>query len=61
MNVVDVGSPGETAGLLVNDVILGASGDGSTPVDFTSDARKALALAIANAQNRVTPELKLKV
>ncbi len=56
-----LGSPAETSGILVDDVILGVSGDGSAPVDFTTDARKSLALAIADAENRVTPELKLKV
>ncbi|MCH7228855.1 DUF6288 domain-containing protein, partial [Haloferula sp. A504] len=58
---VDAGSPGDSGGILVDDVILGASGDGSDPVDFTSDARKSLALAIADAEARATPELKLKV
>ena len=42
---IDAGSP--AAGqLLVNDVILGASGTASAPVAFTSDARKSLGLAV---------------
>ncbi len=61
VTAIDAGSPAVTAGLLANDVILGATGDGSTPVDFTADARKSLALAIAAAEARSTPELKLKV
>ncbi len=61
IKAVDPGSPGGSVGLQIDDVILGASGDGSTPVDFTSDARKSLALAIAAAEARTTPELKLKL
>ncbi len=61
VKIVDVGSPADSAGILAGDVILGASGDGSAPGDFTADARKSLALAIAAAEARSTPELKLKV
>ena len=49
---IDAGSP--AAGqLLVNDVILGASGTASAPVAFTSDARKSLGLAVGEAEKSV--------
>ncbi len=58
---VEAGSP--AAGiLLVNDVILGASGTAADPVDFTSDARKASAWPSARPKNPPTrAHLKLKI
>lgn len=51
LTAVDAGSP--AAGVLaVNDVILGASGTGASPVAFSSDARKSMATAIADAEAR---------
>ncbi|MCE9519455.1 MAG: DUF6288 domain-containing protein [Verrucomicrobia bacterium] len=58
VKVVDAGSP--AAGLLaVDDVILGADGTGAAPVNFSSDARKSLAMAIADAEARSPATLKL--
>lgn len=58
ITAVDAGSP--AAGILAaNDVILGANGTGGTPVNFTSDARRSLALAIADAEARNPGILKL--
>ncbi|MCU0780626.1 MAG: DUF6288 domain-containing protein, partial [Akkermansiaceae bacterium] len=55
---VATGSP--AAGVLAaDDVILGASGTGANPVNFTSDARKALANAINDAEARNPATLKL--
>ena len=49
VKTVDAGSP--AAGILaVGDVILGADGTGASPVNFASDARKALGYAIADAE-----------
>jgi len=42
-----------------NDIILGASGDGSRPELFTADARRSLAAAIADAESRDTAKLRL--
>ncbi len=57
---VDTGSP--AAGILqVGDVILGADGSGANPVNFTSDARKAFAYAIADAEASTPATLKLLV
>ena len=47
--------------VLTNDVILGASGNGTTPGNFTSDARKSLALAIADAEAQSPALLNLKI
>ena len=59
VNSVDLGSPADGV-LAAGDVILGVSGDGTTPVNFTSDARKTLAYAIADAEARnVVDNLKL--
>jgi methionine-rich copper-binding protein CopC len=55
---VAAGSPADGV-LAVGDVILGADGTGSAPVNFTSDARKALALAIDDAEGRNPALLKL--
>jgi hypothetical protein len=46
---VAVGSPAATAGMLVNDVILGVSGTGAEPVNFSSDARASFGNAITDA------------
>lgn len=47
--------------LLMDDVVLGANGTGAEPVDFTSDARKALADAINDAEARNPATLKLVI
>lgn len=58
ITAVDAGSP--AAGILAaNDVILGADGSGASPIAFSADARKSLALAIAAAEARATPTLQL--
>ena len=57
---VDPGSPADGV-LQAGDVILGADGTGATPVDFISDARKAFAAAIADAEANNPAELKLRV
>ena len=55
---VESGSP--AAGVLaVDDVILGADGTRANPGNFSSDARKSLALAIADAEARNPATLKL--
>jgi hypothetical protein len=55
---VDAGSP--AAGILAaGDVILGVDGSGAAPVNFTSDARKALAFAINIAEGNNPAVLKL--
>ena len=52
------GSP--AAGIMaVNDVILGASGTGADPVNFTLDARIAFAQAITDAEERNPATLKI--
>lgn len=57
---VAAGSP--AAGIVaVNDVILGASGTGSTPINFSSDARRSLADAINEAEARNPATLKLRI
>lgn len=57
---VESGSP--AAGILqVNDVILGVSATAADPVDFTSDARKSLGLAIGVAEQAAPGTLKLKI
>jgi hypothetical protein len=58
VTTVAAGSPANGV-LSVGDVILGADGTGATPVAFTSDARKALAYAIADAEASSPPTLKL--
>jgi hypothetical protein len=55
---VAAGSPADGI-LAANDVILGADGTGATPVNFTSDARKSLGLAIGEAEARNPATLKL--
>ncbi len=58
VKTVDVGSP--AAGILAaGDVILGANGTGANPVNFSSDARKELGYAIADAEARNPATLKL--
>lgn len=58
VTAVDSGSP--AAGILaIDDVILGADGTGANPTAFSSDARKSLALAIADAEAREPATLKL--
>jgi hypothetical protein len=52
------GSPA-SGKLAANDVILGASGTGADPLNFTSDARKSLANAINDAEARNPATLKL--
>ena len=55
---VAAGSP--ASGILAaNDVILGASGTGANPVNFTSDARKSFADAINDAEALDPATLKL--
>jgi hypothetical protein len=58
VTTVDAGSPSACI-LAAGDVILGVDGTGSNPVNFTSDARKALGLAIADAEARNPATLKL--
>jgi hypothetical protein len=58
MTAVDNGSPAQGV-LAANDVILGANGTGADPAPFASDARKSLALAIAEAEARNPATLKL--
>jgi hypothetical protein len=58
VKTVDAGSP--AAGILATgDVILGVDGTGANPVNFSSDARKALGYAIADAEARTPATLKL--
>jgi hypothetical protein len=58
VTAVDEGSP--AAGILApDDVILGADGTSAAPVNFTSDARKSLAYAIAEAEERTPATLQL--
>jgi hypothetical protein len=58
VTAVDSGSP--AAGVLAkDDVILGANGTGADPAVFSSDARKGLGLAIADAEARNPATLKL--
>jgi hypothetical protein len=60
VQIVDTGSP--AAGILApNDVILGADGTGANPVAFTSDARRALADAIDDAEAHNPATLSLLV
>ena len=59
VNSVASGSPA-VGFLAANDVILGANGTGATPVNFSTDARKSLALAIADAEARNPAILKLR-
>ncbi len=55
---VAAGSP--AAGIMaVSDVILGASGTGADPVNFTTDARIAFAQAITDAEERNPATLKI--
>ena len=55
---VATGSP--AAGIMaVNDVILGASGTGADPVNFTQDARIAFAQAITDAEAQSPATLKI--
>lgn len=58
ITALDSGSPADGV-LAVNDVILGADGTGANPVVFTADARRSLALAIADAESRNPGILKL--
>jgi len=61
IQIVEAGSPANGI-LAVDDVILGADGTGASPVAFTSDSRKALAKAIADAEARnVSGNLKLLI
>ena len=62
IQIKSVASNSPAAGiLLVDDVILGADGTGAEPVDFTYDARKALANAINDAEARNPATLKLVI
>ena len=58
VTALDAGSPADGA-LAVDDVILGADGTGANPVNFSSDARRSLADAIADAKARNPATLKL--
>ena len=60
VDTVDAGSPADGV-IQVGDVILGADGSGGTAVAFTSDARKSLAQAIADAEERDPGTLDLLV
>jgi hypothetical protein len=55
---VESGSPADGI-LALDDVILGADGTGANPGNFSSDARKSLAMAIADAEARDPATLKL--
>ncbi|MFO8026467.1 MAG: DUF6288 domain-containing protein, partial [Opitutales bacterium] len=55
---VDAGSPADGI-LAADDVILGADGTGAEPVEFSSDARKAFAYAIADAEANSPATLKI--
>ncbi len=55
---VDVGSPADGI-LAANDVILGADGTGGSATAFSSDARKALAQALADAEARTPATLSV--
>jgi hypothetical protein len=58
IHTVAAGSP--SAGILAaNDVILGADGSGAAPINFTYDARHALADAINAAEARSPATLQL--
>lgn len=58
--VMSVAAGPPAAGILAaNDVILGANGTGATAVDFSSDARKSLGLAIGAAEARNPATLSL--
>lgn len=55
---IDAGSPADGK-LQPQDVILGASGDGSRPAPFAADARRSFAAAIAAAEARNPATLRL--
>lgn len=55
---INAGSPVDGV-LAVDDVILGADGGGAIPVAFSADARRSLALAIADAEARDPGHLTL--
>jgi len=55
---VDAGSPA-APWLAVGDVILGADGTGAIPVNFTADARRSFAGAIADAEASTPATLKV--
>jgi autotransporter-associated beta strand protein len=60
IQIKSVAASSPAAGILAaDDVILGASGTGAEPVNFTSDARKSLGLAIGDAEARNPAILKL--
>ncbi|MEI6607800.1 MAG: DUF6288 domain-containing protein, partial [Verrucomicrobiota bacterium] len=50
VSVVGAGTPAATAGLAVDDVILGAKGGTGTVTAFTGDCRKAFGWAIGDAE-----------
>jgi hypothetical protein len=54
------GSPAEGV-MKAGDVILGVSGTGGEPAEFTSDARRAFADAITDAEARNPATMKLRV
>lgn len=58
VSAVDNGSPAHGI-LLKDDVVLGAAGSGANPAPFSSNARKSLASAIADAEARNPATLKL--
>ena len=60
VQIVAAGSPADGI-LTAGDVIIGADGTGANPGNFTSDARKSLAYAIADAEARNPATLKLLV
>ena len=51
VSVVGAGTPAATAGLAVDDVILGAKGGTGTVTAFTGDCRKAFGWAIGDAES----------
>ena len=60
IQVKSVAAESPAAGIFAaNDVILGASGTGATPVNFSSDARRSFANAITDAEARAPATLKL--
>lgn len=60
VKAVAAGSPADGV-IVTNDVILGATGNGATPGYFTSDARKSLGLAIAEAEAQSPAILNMNV
>jgi hypothetical protein len=60
VTLVEEGSPADSQ-VMIDDVILGVSGNGKVPSAFTADARMSMALAIADAEARSPADLRLLV